>query len=148
MQAPPSPDRMEIVNYHIASQASHQFRVPGAGRCRHLSAEVFRELDRKRANASSACGDEHLVAGLEVRPLLQRLPRRQPDHRDGGCLHEVLIRRFECGSFFGHDRKLSESARAQPEDAGENSMPGLKRVTSRPTSSTTPAKSLPNVAGK
>jgi hypothetical protein len=32
----------------------------------HLSAEVFRELDRKRANASSACGDEHLVAGLEV----------------------------------------------------------------------------------
>src|SRR6266496_3664858 len=62
-----------VVNHHIASQASHQFRVPGAGRCRHLSAEVFRELDRKRGNAANACGDEHLVAGLEVRTLLQAL---------------------------------------------------------------------------
>ncbi len=87
---------------------------------------MFRELDRKRGNASSACGDEHLVAGLEVRTFLQRLPRRQPDHRDGGCLHEVQIRRFECGNFFGHDRKLSESARAQPEDAGEDSIARLE----------------------
>jgi hypothetical protein len=37
-------------------------------------AEVFRELDRKRADASCAGGDEHLLAGLELRPLLQRLP--------------------------------------------------------------------------
>jgi len=57
------------------------------------------------------------------------------------------MRRFERGGVLGHDRKLSESARAQPEDAGEDGVAGLKRVTRLPTSITTPAKSLPSVAG-
>ncbi len=110
----------------IGSQAPHQLHVASAGRCRHLGSEVFRELDRERANASSARGDEHLVAGLDVCTLLERLPRRQSDHRDRGRLHEVQMRRFERGGVLGHDRKLSESARAQPEDAGEDGFARLE----------------------
>src|SRR5436309_1321121 len=36
------------------------------------------------------------------------------------------MRRLERGSVFGHDRKLSKSARAQPEDAGEDGFARLE----------------------
>ena len=63
------------------------------------------------------------MAGLEARTLLERLPRRQSDHRDRGRLHEVQICRLERGGALGHKRKLSDSARAaQVEDAGEDGI--------------------------
>src|SRR5206468_10765675 len=50
-----------VIDHLIGSQAPHQLNVASAGRCRHLGSEVFRELDRERANASSARRDKHLV---------------------------------------------------------------------------------------
>src|SRR5438046_6267026 len=137
-----------VIDHLIGSQAPHQLHVASAGRCRHLGSEVFRELDRERANASSACGDEHLVAGLDVCTLLERLARRQSDHRD----REAACTKSRCAglSAAAFSGTIASSARApvrSPKMLAKTASPGLKRVTRLPTSITTPAKSLPSVAG-
>src|SRR5205814_1211599 len=64
--------------------------------------------------------------GLDACALLERLPRRQSYHRDRGRLHEVQMRRFERSGVLGHNRKLSQSARAQPKDTGEDGIARLE----------------------
>src|SRR5213078_1418128 len=53
-----------VIDHLIGSQAPHQLHVASAGRCRHLGSEVFRELDRERANASSTRGEDTLWPSL------------------------------------------------------------------------------------
>ena len=45
-----------------------------------------------------------------------------------GSLHEGKIGRFERGGVFWHDRKLSECARAQVKDAGEDGIACLEAI--------------------
>ena len=59
-----------VIDHLICSEAPYQVRVSGAGGCRHFGTEILRELDRERANASSACGNEYLLTCLDLCSLL------------------------------------------------------------------------------
>src|SRR6266511_5257785 len=53
-----------VVNHHIASQASHQFRVPGAGRCRTLAPRCFASWIANVAMPPAPAGMNTLWPGL------------------------------------------------------------------------------------
>jgi hypothetical protein len=136
-----------VVDHLVGAQAAHQVDIAGAGGGAHRGAQQLGQLDREGADAAGARRNEHLLPGAQADALLQRLPGGQPDHRDRRRLHEVQVGRLQCGGALGHDRELGDRARAQVEDVGEDASPTLKRVTRLPTSVTTPARSLPSVAG-
>ena len=61
-------------------------------------------------------------------------------------MQEVQIARLVRGGVLRHDRKLGERARAEIKDTREDGIARLE-ASQLPTSTTTPAKSLPSVAG-
>ncbi len=75
-----------VVDDDVGTEVADPFDVAGAGRRGDRRAQVLGQLDRVRADAPRAAVDEHLLAGLEVRSLDERLPRGQRDERHRGRL--------------------------------------------------------------
>ena len=72
----------------VRAEGAHLLRVVAVRSGGDVSAQVVGELDHGRAQSTRASVDEHLLAGLDLCEVDQRLPRGKRHQRDrGGLFH-------------------------------------------------------------
>src|SRR6185503_433772 len=99
-----------------------------------------RNLHGECADAAGCAVDQNFLPRLDAAVVAQTLQRSQCRDAHGACLIEGYVRGFSATPRLSRTTTYSATAPSAPPNT---SSPGLKRVTSLPTASTTPAKSTP-----
>ncbi|MNC37478.1 hypothetical protein D3C75_860450 [compost metagenome] len=97
-----------VIDDHIRPECFHPFDIRRAGGGRNVGAEVFGELDSKRADTAGSGMNQHLLAFFHLGGLNQRLPGRQEGQGDGSRFGHIEIRGFQRERVFVHGDQFSK----------------------------------------
>ena len=134
----------------VAPKPSIVARCVGRAGGEHLGAEGARDLDRDVADAAGAAMDQHLLAGLHVGAVDQAFPGRDEDQRQGrGLAHRQVggLQRQQVGIDRGEFAPAIPARRRHRRSCRRLRRRRGTARRSRPTASTTPARSIPRIAG-
>jgi hypothetical protein len=136
-----------VIHAVVGAEPAQPVVAGGRRRGRDMGAQSLGELDRQVADAAAAGVDQHPLAGADAQHLGQALPGRQPGQRHRRGLREIHALGYPRQVFRPRKDEFGKRAHARLVQPRRHPVADAEAGCSGPSAVTTPAASLPRIAG-